>query len=82
VKPELTGIRGKTSNSGLFIEAQVVTATLSMCTECGLPLRGPRKSKQPSKVESTNIVFINLSLNSLRVEDKREPVNAVLTDRR
>ena len=34
------------------------------CSECGLPLRGPRRSKQPPKAESTNYAFINLRINS------------------
>ena len=49
------------------IESQVVNAALSRCSECGLPLRGPRRSKQPSKAESTNSAFINLRINKQRI---------------
>ena len=42
------------------------------CSECGLPLRGPRRGKPPPKAESTHSGIINLRINSRRSSESRQ----------
>ena len=64
----MTKERRKPCYSALLFESRLLILRLLMpyrrrCSECGLPLRGPRRSKQPPKAESTNSAFINLRIN-------------------
>jgi hypothetical protein len=55
-------LRFEACRAGL-LRLRLLMSHFRTCSECGLPLRGPQRGKQPQKAESINSVIIYLSLN-------------------